>query len=116
MDLCSISDLPYTSLQGGSIDYLGIEIPTVWNQQVGAGDPDFHELEPADELVAPSRPPPACGGLVRVPNTQPIPVRSLARAVDLFNPRNGKTSAIERAVRKPHCEHPRLFARIWLTN
>ena len=48
------------------------------------------------------------------PSQSPF-VRSRER-VDLFNARNGKTSAIERAVRKPHCEHPRLFARIWLTN
>jgi hypothetical protein len=38
--------------------------------KVALGEPDFHELEPTDELVAPSRAPPACG-LVRVPDTQP---------------------------------------------
>jgi len=35
-----------------------------------SGESDFHELEPIDELVAPSRAPQACG-LGRVPGTQP---------------------------------------------
>jgi hypothetical protein len=35
------------------------------------GDPNFHQLEPTDELVAPSRALSACG-LVRVPDTQPL--------------------------------------------
>ena len=32
----------------------GIEIPTVWNQQVEVGEPDFHQLEPDGELAQPA--------------------------------------------------------------
>ena len=36
-------------------DFLfGIDTPAVWIQQVGVGEPDFHQLEPEGELAKPA--------------------------------------------------------------